>query len=59
MRKKSRKTPSVQSEIVRLENKLKQLGATMGRHPDLPPEVHLEFLKRVYAFEVREQCRKN
>ena len=59
MRKNSPKSPSVESEIARLEGKLKQLGAALGHNPNLPPEVHLAFLKRVYAFEVREHCRKN
>lgn len=53
----SRSTPesAIQKEIALLERKLKQMGAMMGHRPDIPPEIHLAFLRRVYAFEMNER----
>jgi hypothetical protein len=55
MNSHSRPGTAIEKEISRLEAKLKQMGAIMGHRPDIPPEMHLAFLRRVYAFEMNER----
>lgn len=55
MNSQSRSGTAIEKEISRLEAKLKQMGAIMGHRPDIPPDIHLAFLRRVYAFEMNER----
>ncbi len=54
MKKHSRSDTAIEAKIAQLETKLKQMGGIIGLRRNLPREMHLAFLKRVYAYEIRE-----
>ena len=54
-KKKSKKKPTIEEEIAILEAKLKGMGMVDSGRGDIPPELHLSFLRNVYEFEVLEK----